>query len=89
MVINEQLRNKLATLAVSEEWKQVSEEYFKKQVDDLLYVNRELDILPKDSNLQLDYKDVLLARRVAGMYLKSILDIVELCKVRAQKVKDK
>ena len=36
-------------------------------------MNRELNILPDGSTMNLDYKDLLLARQVAGKYLVSML----------------
>lgn len=83
MTIDEGLKNKLSTLASTNEWKEVKELFFDKQIDELLMMNRELNILPDGSTMNLDYKDLLLARQVAGKYLVSMLKIIDICHKKA------
>lgn len=78
MNAEEGLRNKLSQLASTDEWKEVKEAFFDKEIRKLLTLNSQIEILPEDSKLKLDYKDLLLARQVAGEYLIKMLKKIEI-----------
>jgi len=81
MRIDNNLKNKIAKLAYTEEWKEVYKDFFIPKLDELLSLGKDVNILPeKLDGLNLDYKDNLLCRQIAGRYLKEIFFLIDISK---------
>ena len=81
MTINKDLTKQIKALTATEEWEEVYNNFFVPKLNELLQLDKDINILPENSNqFTLDYRDNLLCRQIAGRFLKDIFFTVNRCK---------